>query len=242
MNGLLTGLLARRETGLIEEIEKLERRIAHMENQSNEGMWISGDDMQLSQYTANRKRILLNENSEALSAVRILRCQGFSREQIEKEWKRQESQDKKSELVIEFIHILQNKGVNFSIGGENIAVHGTLDLSGTNITSLPDNLSVDDSLDLEKTCITRLPNNLKVGGFIYLHPEKITNIAYRKFLRNGDYTVFAAWINGECCIVVNSMIYTLREFFRGLPTTDVEQAARECVAELTQRWKAGGAA
>ncbi|WP_041867764.1 hypothetical protein [Sodalis glossinidius] len=68
-----------------------------------------------------------------------------------------------------------------------------------------------------------------------MHPEEITNIAYRKFLREGDYTVFAAWINGECSVVVNSMIYTLEEFYGETPTTDVEQAARDCVAELEQR-------
>ncbi|CAJ0997509.1 hypothetical protein SODG_005661 [Sodalis praecaptivus] len=114
----------------------------------------------------------------------------------------------------DFIEMLQEKNVPYSIDGDKIFVNGNLNLRDTSITSLPDNLNVGGSLNLENTCITRLPNNLKVGGFIYLHPEKITNIAYRKFLRNGDYTVFAAWINGECCIVVNSMIYTLGEFFR----------------------------
>lgn len=140
----------------------------------------------------------------------------------------------------DFIEVLQEKKIPYSIDGDKIFVDGNLNLRDTSITSLPDNLNVSRSLDLENTCITRLPNNLKVGGFIYLHPEKIINIAYRKFLRNGDYTVFAAWINGECCIVVNSMIYTLGEFFHGLPTTDVTQAARECVSELAQRWKGTG--
>lgn len=109
MNGLLTGLLARRETGLIEEIEnsdaemtELRARLAEYEqsaapvpdiaievrngvsvgvfpsgeivnphyargwNDNNsyraamlakQGMWIAGDDMQLAQYTADKKLI-----------------------------------------------------------------------------------------------------------------------------------------------------------------------------------------
>lgn len=251
MNGLLTGLLARRETGLIEEIEKLERRIAHMENQANKGMWIAGDDIRLSQYTANRKR----ENSEALEAVRILRYRGFSREQIEKEWKRQESQDKKPDLAIEFFHILQNKGVDYSISGENIAVHGTLDLIGTSITSLPDNLSVGGDLGLSCSDITRLPenlsvcgsldfchtdisslpDNLEVYGSIYLHPNRITNIVYREFWKYDHYTVFAAWLNGTYCVVVNDKIYTFEWFDGESVIADVAQAARECVDELKQR-------
>lgn len=204
----------------------------------------------------------LSESSEALAILRILRDSGFSSEQIGQEWGRQELQDKKSELTIEFIHMLQDKGIDFSIDGENIAVHGTLELSGTSITSLPknfsvggglnlgytditrlpDNLSVGGGLDICYTGISSLPDNLKVGGFIHLHPQKITNIAYRKFWRNDDYTVFAAWINSECCIVVNSKIYTLGDFYYGAPTADIEQAARDCVAELEQRRKTGGAA
>ncbi|WP_345994598.1 DUF551 domain-containing protein [Sodalis praecaptivus] len=175
----------------------------------------------------------------------------------------------------DFIEVLQEKQVPYSIAGDKIFVAENLDLSDTSITSLPDNLRVGGWLDLSGTSITRLPKNLsvsgglnlrytditslpdnlnvggsldicytrisslpdtlKVGGFIYLHPEEITNIAYRKFLRDGDYTVFAAWINGQCCVVINSMIYTLEEFYSETPTADVEQAARECVDELKQR-------
>ena len=41
---------------------------------------------------------------------------------------------------------------------------GSLDLSGTQITSLPDNLTVSGWLDLRGTQITSLPDNLTVGG------------------------------------------------------------------------------
>lgn len=140
----------------------------------------------------------------------------------------------------DFIKVLQEKNVLYSVDGDKTFVNGDLDLSYISITSLPDNLNVGGSLDLCHTGISSLPDNLRVGGFIDLHPEEITNIAYRKFLRDGDYTVFAAWINGECCVVVNSKIYTLEGFFGGAPAADVAKAAWECVAELTQRWKGTG--
>ncbi|CRL45133.1 hypothetical protein SGGMMB4_02677 [Sodalis glossinidius str. 'morsitans'] len=57
MNGLLTGLLARRETGLIEEIEKLERRIIQMENIAEAERWNMMDDNQFAQYDSDRKII-----------------------------------------------------------------------------------------------------------------------------------------------------------------------------------------
>ncbi|PAV08408.1 hypothetical protein CBG25_03935 [Arsenophonus sp. ENCA] len=122
---------------------------------------------------------------------------------------------------------------------DNLRVGGWLDLGGTSITRLPDNLSVGGWFNLRRTGISSLPDNLKVNRFIHLHPEEITNIAYRKLWKHSDYTVFAAWINGECCVVVNEKIYTLGEFFRGAQAyaADVAKAARECVAELMQRWK-----
>lgn len=142
----------------------------------------------------------------------------------------------------DFIEVLQEDNISYSIDGDKIVVNGNLNLYDPNITSLPDNLSVGGWLKLFRTGISSLPDNLKVGRFIYFHPEKITNIAWRKFWSHGDYTVFAAWINGECCVVVNEKIYTLGEFFRGARAyaADVAKAALECVAELTQRWKGTG--
>ncbi|WP_406706936.1 hypothetical protein [Sodalis sp.] len=57
MNGLLTGLLARREAGLIEEIEKLEKRIIRMENQANAECWLLEDDIRQAQFEADCKLI-----------------------------------------------------------------------------------------------------------------------------------------------------------------------------------------
>lgn len=159
-----------------------------------------------------------------------------------------------------FIEVLQQKNVPYAIDGDKIVVAENLDLYGmsitglpdnliacgwlnlshTDITSLPDNLSVGGWLYLRNTEITSLPDNLEVYGAIYLHPDRITNIVYREFWKYYHYTVFAAWLNGTYCVVINSMIYTLEEFCG--ETADVEQAARECVAELEQRRKAGGAA
>ena len=52
---------------------------------------------------------------------------------------------------------------------------GSLDLSGTGITSLPDNLTVGGSLYLSGTGITSLPDNLTVGGSLDLSGTGITN-------------------------------------------------------------------
>lgn len=64
MNGLLTGLLARRETGLIEEIEKLERRIVRMENQADAECWLLKDDIRHAQFEADCK--LIEEYEEGI--------------------------------------------------------------------------------------------------------------------------------------------------------------------------------
>lgn len=57
----------------------------------------------------------------------------------------------------DFIEVLQEKNVPYTIDGDKIFVAENLDLCDTSITSLP--------------------NNLKVGRFIHLDPEEITNIA-----------------------------------------------------------------
>ncbi|MGL9724899.1 hypothetical protein [Sodalis sp. (in: enterobacteria)] len=64
MNGLLTGLLARRETGLIEEIEKLEKRIVRMENQANIECWLLENDIRQARFKADCK--LIEEYEEGI--------------------------------------------------------------------------------------------------------------------------------------------------------------------------------
>ena len=53
---------------------------------------------------------------------------------------------------------------------------GSLDLSGTQITSLPDGLTVGGSLYLIGSSITSLPDNLTVGGYLNLIGTKITSL------------------------------------------------------------------
>lgn len=134
------------------------------------------------------------------------------------------------------------RGASITSLPNGLSVGGDLGLSRTGITRLPENLSVGDSIDLRYTGISSLPDNIEVYRSIYLHANRITNIVYRELWKHDHYTVFAAWLNGKCCVVVNEKIYTLGKFFGGAPAADVEQAARECVAELEQRRQTGGAA
>ncbi|PAV02127.1 hypothetical protein CBG25_12710 [Arsenophonus sp. ENCA] len=64
----------------------------------------------------------------------------------------------------DFIEVLQEKKVRYSIDGDKIFVAENLDLCDTNITSLPDNLIACGWLDLSGTSITSLPDNLNVDG------------------------------------------------------------------------------
>ena len=64
---------------------------------------------------------------------------------------------------------------------------GSLDLSGTQISSLPNNLTVGGWLDLSGTQISSLPDNLTVGGWLYLSGTQIRNRKAYKRLKHGDY-------------------------------------------------------
>ena len=57
---------------------------------------------------------------------------------------------------------------------KGLTVGGYLDLSGTPITSLPEGLTVGDWLDLRNTHITSLPEGLTVGGTLDLRNTPIT--------------------------------------------------------------------
>lgn len=48
-----------------------------------------------------------------------------------------------------------------------ILYRGSLNLRGTQITTIPDNLTVGGSLYLQNTQITTIPKSLKVGGRVY---------------------------------------------------------------------------
>ena len=72
-----------------------------------------------------------------------------------------------SDLSIEVEGSLDLLGTNITSLSDNLSVEGYLDLEGTNITSLPDNLSVGGGLNIRETKITSLPDNLSVGGEIF---------------------------------------------------------------------------
>ena len=63
---------------------------------------------------------------------------------------------------------------------------GSLDLRGTQITSLPEGLTVGGWLYLSGTQITSLPEGLTVGGSLYLSGTHVSNPNEYKRLKNGD--------------------------------------------------------
>ena len=94
--------------------------------------------------------------------------------------------------------IMEKNGGSLDLSGtqitslpDNLTVGGSLYLSGTQITSLPDNLTVGGGLDLSGTQITSLPDNLTVGGSLYLRGTQIKDKEKEKKrvkrLHDGDY-------------------------------------------------------
>ncbi|CDG48965.1 hypothetical protein [Serratia symbiotica] len=102
-------------------------------------------------------------------------------------------------------------------------------------------ITVGDGLDLSGTSITALPENVCCRS-LYLDPERISNIAYRKGCGRSDRTIFAAWIGKEIRIAAGCFFDTLDAFERavdvkytGKAADDYKQAARECVDDLTEK-------
>ena len=133
----------------------------------------------------------------------------------------------------EFIKLLERKGVDFTLDGDNLTVGGSLylqdctgitalpdnltvggylDLRGTGITALPDNLTVGGSLDLRGTGITALPDNLSVGGSLDLDAKRISNIAFRENCGYSSRTIFAAWNDNNFKISAGCFFDTLDKF------------------------------
>ena len=71
---------------------------------------------------------------------------------------------------------LDLRGTQITSLPDNLTVWGSLYIRDTQITSLPDNLTVWGSLDLRDTKITSLPDNLKVWGHLYLRGTNIEKI------------------------------------------------------------------
>ena len=59
---------------------------------------------------------------------------------------------------------------------KNQKINGSLDLSGTQISSLPEGLHVGGSLYLQGTQISSLPEGLHVGGYLDLQGTQITSL------------------------------------------------------------------
>ncbi|MFP1901470.1 leucine-rich repeat domain-containing protein [Lonsdalea quercina] len=160
---------------------------------------------------------------------------------------------------------LDLRGTGITSLPDNLSVGGSLDLNGTSITSLPDNLSVGGCLDLSGTGITSLPDNLSVGGYLdlsgtgitslpdlfscrhlYLDPKSIGNIAYRENCGYSSRTIFSAWVNDDFRIAAGCFWGTLSEFesavddkYSGNAAETYKQAARDCIAELTEKLNQG---
>ncbi|MCP1065558.1 hypothetical protein M5G07_08725 [Serratia symbiotica] len=96
-------------------------------------------------------------------------------------------------------------------------------------------------LYLSYTSITALTENVCCLSF-YLDPERISNIVYRKGYGRSGRTIFAAWTGKEIRIAAGCFFDTLDAFKRavdgkytGKAADAYKQAARECVAELSEK-------
>ncbi|WP_079948071.1 hypothetical protein [Salmonella enterica] len=124
---------------------------------------------------------------------------------------------------------------------DNLTVGGGLDLSGTSITTLPDNLTVGGWLNLSGTSITTLPDHFSCNS-LYLDAERISNIAYRKNCGYSSRTIFAAWTGKEFRIAAGCFFGSIEQFeqavddkYDGDAAEAYKKAARDCVAELTEK-------
>lgn len=97
---------------------------------------------------------------------------------------------------------------------------GSLDLRGTQITSLPDNLTVGGWLDLRGTQITgnRKYNRLNDGDYVqdrYLYADGIlTHVKRKKTI--GDYTYYVGKIHGQDVIQRGNVYAHCRSFKEGV--------------------------
>ena len=136
----------------------------------------------------------------------------------------------------EFIKLLERKGVDFTLDGDNLTVNGWLDISGcigitsipdnltvnglfymrgcTGITSIPDNPTINGSFDISGcTGITSIPDNLTVNGWLDISGcTGITNVAFRENCGYSSRTIFAVWINENFKIAAGCFFDTLDKF------------------------------
>jgi hypothetical protein len=101
---------------------------------------------------------------------------------------------------------LDLSGTNISSLPDDLTVGGSLYLSGTNISSLPADLTVGGYLDLSGTNISSLPDDLTVGGYLDLSGTNIKNKNYierkrpsKNFINdfNKEVEKSLCWQNGK---------------------------------------------
>ncbi|NIG98875.1 MAG: hypothetical protein G5701_08935 [Serratia symbiotica] len=100
-------------------------------------------------------------------------------------------------------------------------------------------MTLGGDLYLNHTRITALPENICCRS-LYLDPERISNIAYRKGCGRSGRTIFAAWTGKEIRIAAGCFFDTLDAFewavdvkYTGKAADDYKQAAREYMAALS---------
>ncbi|EAZ2975913.1 hypothetical protein B5U64_15685 [Salmonella enterica] len=124
----------------------------------------------------------------------------------------------------------------------NITVTNNLNLEDvSDVDALPDNLTVGGGLDLRGTSITTLPDHFSCNS-LYLDAERISNIAYRKNCGYSSRTIFAAWTGKEFRIAAGCFFGSIEQFeqavddkYDGDAAEAYKKAARDCVAELTEK-------
>ena len=84
--------------------------------------------------------------------------------------------EKLKEMMEKNYGSLDLSGTQITSLPDNLTVGGSLLLSGTKITSLPENMTVGGRLDLRGTQITYLPENLTVGGTLDISGTQITSL------------------------------------------------------------------
>ncbi|MFP1879740.1 hypothetical protein ACLEE3_14480, partial [Lonsdalea quercina] len=106
-------------------------------------------------------------------------------------------------------------------------------------------LSVGGSLYLEDTGITSLPERFSCRH-LYLDPKSIGNISYRENCGHSSRTIFSAWVNDDFRIAAGCFWGTLSEFesavdnkYSGNTAETYKKAARDCIAELTEKLNQG---
>ena len=73
----------------------------------------------------------------------------------------------------EFIEILKQLNVSYTLENDKLTINDDLDLSHTQIKELPKGLTVDGTLYLCNTQIKELPDDLTVGGSLELYGTQI---------------------------------------------------------------------